>query len=248
MRRVLSAELLAAPEPYGQQAIDWEVTGQPGTLDHVVLELQVTERPAVEGGHLPLRIVAPRGFLFEDVCSAKELRTEESTPWPGLLGDCHGRGREALIQVPPNLEPLNRYSLRIAVVNPSYQELQNLQRSSSSSLWFLELGEEASPPLVGPRLRLLLDIRVEPTSTAAQGRTAPVALAFVPSSTVPSGGRLRVTAPQGIEFNPSSCLLVESGGACEQCSAVAEALEDLAATNARPSDTEPSLTRPVIME
>ena len=138
-------------------------------------------------------------------------------------------GREAVIEVPAGLEPLKVYSLRVAIINPSYEELSELSDSEEAFLWFLELGEEASPPLLAPSLRLLRDVRLEPTSTAAQGRKAPLLLSLVPSTSVPSHGRLRITAPPGIAFEPGSCLLVESAGACEQCSAVVEALDDLAA-------------------
>ena len=139
----------------------------------------------------------------------------------------------ALIEVPSGLEPQNLYSLRVAVTNPSFEELNQVE-VEGGDLWFVELGEEASPPLKGPRLRLLRDVRVQPTSTAISGRAAPILLTFVPSSTVPASGRLLVTAPC-VSFDPESCLVVESGGACEQCSAAAESLEDLAATTARNS-------------
>ncbi|CAE7946651.1 omlA [Symbiodinium sp. KB8] len=239
VRRALSAGLLAAPEPYSEQATAWEITGRPGQRDHVVLSLSVTERPAVESGFLPLRLVAPKGWSFvspttgsfdvDGDCSAYPAYPDPSskTLWPGPFGACRGHGREAVIEVPAGLEPLNVYSLRVAVINPRYEELS--LEAEEASVWFLELGDEASPPLLGPRLRLLRDIRVEPTSTAAQGRKAPLLLSLVPSTSVPSHGRLRITAPQGIAFEPGSCLLVESAGACEQCSAVVEALDDLAA-------------------
>ena len=297
VRRALSAGLLAAPEPYSEQATAWEITGRPGQRDHVVLSLSVTERPAVESGFLPLRLVAPKGwtpgrrleallwsFLSElfpgftgrlqgarckisstsqawfrrtlrirsfvspttgsfDIdgdCSAYPAYPDPSsrTLWPGPFGACRGHGREAVIEVPAGLEPLNVYSLRVAVINPRYEELS--LEAEEASVWFLELGDEASPPLLGPRLRLLRDIRVEPTSTTAQGRKAPLLLSLVPSTSVPSHGRLRITAPQGIAFEPGSCLLVESAGACEQCSAVVEALDDLAAaaTKVRRSNRE----------
>ena len=85
-------------------------------------------------------------------------------------------GREAVIEVPAGLEPLKVYSLRVAIINPSYEELSELSDSEEAFLWFLELGEEASPPLLAPSLRLLRDVRLEPTSTAAQGRKAPLLL------------------------------------------------------------------------
>eukprot|EP00439_Symbiodinium_sp_Y106_P032859 s1864_g3.t3 len=243
VRRALSAAgLLAAPEPYSEQAMAWEITGRPGQRDHVVLSLSVTERPAVavENAFLPLRLRAPKKWSFasptgsfdgDSDCSASPAYPDPSqrTFWPGPLGACRAMGREAVIEVPAGLEPLKVYSLRVAIINPSYEELSELSDSEEAFLWFLELGEEASPPLLAPSLRLLRDVRLEPTSTAAQGRKAPLLLSLVPSTSVPSHGRLRITAPQGIAFEPGSCLLVESAGACEQCSAVVEALDDLAA-------------------